>query len=503
MARQKSGAPAPRSVPGGARRTSPIDSRVLYSQLVDHLEEHAVFVVDRHRRVAHWSLAAQRVYGYRREQILGKPVATLVPPELWPDEQKALKAIFAGKTIPPFETRRIRSDGRIIEVWITMSPVRAPGGRVVGVFKIVHDVTERKHTTDALFESERKLRALLDAAVDAVITIDERGLIESANPATEKLFGYPQSELLGKNVSMLMPQPYRREHDAYLRNYARTGHAKIIGIGREVTGQRKDGSLFPLNLSVSEVYLHNRRIFAGILHDLTERRRLEKQILEAAANEQRRIGQDLHDGLCQDLVGLAFSADFLAKQLALKSLADAKTAADISESLRHAAAQARALSHGLNPVDVKAGGLSGALHNLARKVSQSFAVHCSFHGDRLEDLSEDSAATHLYRIAQEAIGNAIKHGKARRVRISLSHHGSAIALAIDDDGLGLNKNITDQLRRGFYSPDPSSSRPASGIGLQTMNYRARVIGGTFTIEARKPRGTRVTVSLRPDLQSPR
>ena len=136
-----------------------------------------------------------------------------------------------------------------------------------------------------------QLRAVLNSAVDGVITIDERGIVEAANPAAEILFGYTVSEMVGRSINMLMPSPYREEHDGYLANYCRTGERRIIGIGREVEGQRKDGTTFPLYLAVSEVSLGHRRMFTGFVHDLTDLRRVEEQatqlgrILDESLNE--------------------------------------------------------------------------------------------------------------------------------------------------------------------------------------------------------------------------
>ena len=126
-------------------------------------------------------------------------------------------------------------------------------------------------------ESEARLRAIVDNAVDGIITIDENGIVIDLNPAAQRLFGYQPAELVGQNVKMLMPDPYRREHDGYLRNYRETGRRKIIGIGREVSGRRKDGSVFPLDLAVSEVHFGGRRMFTGIVRDVTERKRAEEE----------------------------------------------------------------------------------------------------------------------------------------------------------------------------------------------------------------------------------
>jgi PAS domain S-box-containing protein len=133
-----------------------------------------------------------------------------------------------------------------------------------------------------LEDTEERLRAILETAVEGIITIDERGIIESMNPAAEATFGFNAQEIIGKNVSCLMPSPYRDEHDGYMANYLRTGHARIIGIGREVMGQRKDGSVFPMDLAVSEVKLAERRLFTGFVRDITERKRAEAKLGELA-----------------------------------------------------------------------------------------------------------------------------------------------------------------------------------------------------------------------------
>src|SRR5215469_11701147 len=137
--------------------------------------------------------------------------------------------------------------------------------------------------TVALDDSEERLRAIMETAVEGIITIDERGLIEAMNPAAVRMFGYTPGEIIGKNVSVLMPSPYREQHDGYIDNYLRTGEARIIGIGREVSGRRKDGTIFPMDLSVSEVSLSGRRLFTGFVRDITERKEAEKALMHFAA----------------------------------------------------------------------------------------------------------------------------------------------------------------------------------------------------------------------------
>jgi two-component system, chemotaxis family, sensor kinase Cph1 len=142
--------------------------------------------------------------------------------------------------------------------------------------------SRERQAESALRESEERMRAILHTAVEGIITIDQNGIIERINPAAETLFGYSPGELIGQSVNVLMPSPYREEHDNYLRNYLRTGHAKIIGIGREVVGKRKDGSLFPMDLSVGEVKLEQERLFTGIVRNITARKEAEARLADLA-----------------------------------------------------------------------------------------------------------------------------------------------------------------------------------------------------------------------------
>jgi two-component system CheB/CheR fusion protein len=333
-------------------------------------------------------------------------------------------------------------------------------------------------TTLALDDSEERLRAILETAVEGIITIDERGLIESMNPAAIKIFGYEQSELLGKNVKALMPSPYQEQHDGYLANYRQTGNAQIIGIGREVVGRRKDGSTFPMDLSVSEVKLANRRLFTGFVRDITERKRLEKEILETSDREQRRIGQDLHDGLCQQLAGIELMSEVLAQKLTSKSNAEAARVGEIGAHVRDAISHTRLLARGLSPVTLESEGLMAALHELATNTKKIFNVDCVLECDPPVPLDDQTVATQLFRIAQEAVSNAIRHGKATRIIIQLKEQHGKITVTVSDNGSGFPKIIPKQ----------------KGMGLRIMQSRAGMIGGTLVLESRES-GAKVTCTV--------
>lgn len=328
----------------------------------------------------------------------------------------------------------------------------------------------------AVRDQEERLRAILDTAVEAIITIDERGHIESFNPAAEKIFGYRAAEVIGQNVRLLMSTPHREQHDGYLDNYKRTGHARIIGIGRETFARKKDGTLFPIDLAVSEVKLSDRRIFTGFIRDITERKRLEKENLEISEREQRRIGQDLHDGLCQHLAGVEMLSQVLASKLEPVSRDAAARASEVAKGVREAISQTRLLARGLSPVTLEAEGLMAALAELAVNTEKIFSVRCEFICPEIIKFNDHAAATHLFRIAQEAVSNAIKHGKAQKISLQLSAEAEGISVRITDDGIGFPKKIAAH----------------DGMGLRIMQTRIGMVGGTLRIEQGPAGG--VTVS---------
>ena len=337
----------------------------------------------------------------------------------------------------------------------------------------------------ALRDSDERLRAILQTAVEGIITIDERGIMESVNPAALKLFGYAEEEMVGRNVSMLMPEPYSSEHDHYLGNYTRTGKGKIIGIGREVVGRRQDGSLFPMDLSVGEVRLAGERFFTGIVRDITERKRLEKEILEISDREQRRIGQDLHDDLCQHLAGIGLMSEVLEQKLAEKAEPESAEARRIAEHVQGAIEQTRMLARGLSPVEMESADLMAALTELASNTTTMFRVHCRLRAGKPVWVGDAAVSTHLYRIAQEAISNAIRHGGADEITIGLEAEGNDAVLSVSDNGAG------------FAEP----KKDHQGMGLRIMKFRAGMIGGILEMGGAGGTGAVVSCRFRPGLAS--
>lgn len=228
--------------------------------------------------VTDWNGAAERIFGYPAEEIVGKSIEILLPQELQNEERDILQRVRSGGKVDHFETRRLRKDGAVIDVSVTVSPVWNDEGAVIGASKVARDITAANAARAALLEREAHLKSVLATVPDAMIVIDTRGIMQSFSATAERQFGYLAHEVIGQNVSILMPNPYRSQHDSYLSRYMATGEKRIIGIGRLVVGQRKDGSTFPMELSVGEMRSGDRRFFTGFVRDLTERQEAQQRL---------------------------------------------------------------------------------------------------------------------------------------------------------------------------------------------------------------------------------
>jgi signal transduction histidine kinase len=231
-----------------------------------------------------------------------------------------------------------------------------------------------------------------------------------------------------------------------------------------------------LNMKLEEKV---RQRTTALTQEMAERERLEKEILEISEREQRRIGRDLHDNLCQHLTGTALAAQVLEEKLAVKSLPETTDAGKIVELVEDGITLARNLARGIAPVEMDAEGLRAAFEELATSVTELSKITCVFDGDARALIHNAAAATHLYRIAQEGVSNAIRHGKPRRIDISLTERNGRVTLTIEDDGVGL----------------PETWQKNQGLGTRIMAHRAAMIGGTFSIEPNPTGGTSVKCSL--------
>jgi PAS domain S-box-containing protein len=311
---------------------------------------------------------------------------------------------------------------------------------------------------------------------DAILVTDLAGNIRAWNRGASAIYGYQESEVMGMNVERLVPVWLR---DQLRELIVRTGRGDQIS-PLETQRLHRDGHALDVWLTMTALRDDDGRSVAIAMteSDITSRKALEREVLETAANEQQRIGQDLHDNTGQELTGLALMAQSLTEALAKRAGPEAPLAAKIADGLKLTLAHVRTLAKGLVPVEVDAAGLTSALADLTAQTASRHGIKCAFSCHRPVPLS-NFTATHLYRIAQEAITNSIKHGPAESIIVTLASAADVGTLEIIDDGAG----IVDQERRG------------DGIGLRIMSYRARLIGATLHVERGVPAGTRVTCTF--------
>lgn len=448
----------------------------------------AVYVHDFDGRITAWNHGAELVLGYGEAEALQMNAEQLIPEELRARVRATWEQLARGERVDSWEAQRRTKDGRIIDVAVTATALLDETGRPSAVAKTERDITEQKRThaqleyeiqqrTAALRTSQEHLAAVLHTAADAIITINAKGIIQSVNTATERMFGYAATEMSGQNVKMLMPPPYQDHHDRYLANYNKSGIKKMIGIGREVVARRKDGSTFPVDLAVSEV--EHLQLFTGILRDITRRKELERDVVEIASLEQRRIGQDLHDSVGQELTALNILVADLAETLQSEPSGCAKLVEQMTQGLQRSQQELRAVMRGLLPVAVDTEGLMAALSDLADRIQREGKATCQFDCPEPVSMADNLTATHLYLIAQEAVHNAVKHAQPKNIRISLESN-ALLTLSVQDDGSGMPAEPSENNR---------------GLGLRIMRNRASIIGATLTIQPAEPTGTLVTCAL--------
>ncbi|PSJ38576.1 PAS domain S-box protein [Allosphingosinicella deserti] len=246
--------------------------------LLEGATRYAIFMVDPEGSIGSWNSGAERVFGWREEEVLGRPSAMFTAEE--EGARRARDALDQARAEGRYsdEAWYLRADGSEFLADATITPLWRENGVLRGYATIVHDVTDRRAAERNLEKREQHLQSILATVPDAMIVIDEKGIMISFSAAAEKLFGYSEREMVGRNVSLLMPSPDRERHDAYLERYLATGDAHIIGIGRIVTGLRADGSTFPMKLSVGEALTDDQRLFTGFVQDLTERKDFEARV---------------------------------------------------------------------------------------------------------------------------------------------------------------------------------------------------------------------------------
>ena len=410
--------------------------------------------------------------GWDRHRLLGKRLSSLLGGGDAEELERALERIRASGVGEDVEVAMPHASAG--EVWLSVRIARVDvDDESPTLVHIIQDATEARRTREALRASEARFRQLVDQAVDGIYVFDGEGRIVDVNERGCASLGCTREELLGQSMTSPSPDLVLAEVLDACRRLAPRG-----SITFETVHARRDGRVFPVELRIGRLVGEGPPRFVALARDISDRQNLERAALDAIEREQRRFGRDLHDGIGQDLAGIAFLAKALEGTLAVGKRPEAAQAAEIARRVAQTIAQTRAMAHGLAPVGVHGDELETALEALASDTSFVFGVRCRVDA-HVEKTVDAAVATALYRIAQEAVTNALRHAQAIEIVLSLRITASEASLVVRDDGIGIAV---------------PAERPG-GLGLQIMTLRARRVGGRLDVAGQPAGGTRVTCSV--------
>jgi PAS domain S-box-containing protein len=473
------------------------------------------YIFDRQGRFIFANQALATLLATTPAQMVGKNFHDLnYPSELADRLQRQIEHVFTAREVVKDETPFTSPTGIDGYYEYTFRPVLAPDGTVEVVAGLTHVITERKKSEQALRESQERFRLLVEGARDyAMFLLNPENTITFWSAGAERVFGWEHREAIGKSGAIIFTPEDRRKGDVekeidtalnegrapdrrfHLRkdgsrfwadgvlmrlddeNGKLRGFAKVA---RDATDQRRvEDELAHARDEMEQRVVERTRELVATNNELertmADRQQLERELLEVSEREKRRIGEDLHDMVCQELTATALFLKSTAQRIAVDSAAAAKTLEESAQTVNRNVVLARKLAGGLQAIELTASGLKNALRDLAASACDNSGIKCHVKIARGVHVPDDTVALHLYRIAQEALTNAVKHSGAKNVLITLDRSETHTCVSVQDDG------------KGFVP-----KKRGKGLGLHMMRYRANSLGGELKIERRKRGGMDIT-----------
>jgi two-component system sensor kinase FixL len=454
-----------------------------------------IIVIDARGLIKAFNPGAERLFGYSAEEVLGQNVKLLMPSGDR-DQHDRYLANYLESGIPRIigtgrEVRGRRKDGSTFPLHLSVGRMEIDGEPAFT--GILHDLSRRVEIEDALRKSEERVRSIVESAVDAIVVIDDRGLIQAFNPSAERLFGYPASDVLGRNVSMLMPSPDREQHNGYLQHYLTTGEQKIIGIGREVTGLKKDGTRFPVHLSVGEMKSEGKRSFTGILHDLSGRVALEQRLTDqkSLAKLGEMAAVVAHE-VKNPIAGIRGALQVITSRMPADQrdrtiLVDIITRLDglnriVQDMLMFA--RPRALRHEPLALGTLLADTASLLERDPTMLKLDIHLNgsCEIVGDR--EMLQIVFQNILMNAAQAMDGQG-------RIDVTITGVNGRCRIAVTDCGPGMPDDVRDKAFDAFFT----TKHRGTGLGLPIARRVVEAHGGTMHIDVPPGGGTTISVDL--------
>jgi PAS domain S-box-containing protein len=456
-----------------------------------------------------WNHGAEQLFGYTEKEMVGQSITRLFPQRCLHEEQEILRRIRRGERVEPFETVRLRKDGRAIDVSVSISPIRDAAGRVTSASTIARDISARKRLEDALRQSEDSLRGILESAMDAIITVDENQNVLLFNAAAAAMFGCSSSDTFGKPISRFIPERYRQAHGEHIRQFASTGvTARGMGNMSTLTALRSDGTEFPIEASISQVSVGAQKLFSVILRDVTERKHAE-QALQKQTEELTRSNRDLEQ------FAYAASHDLQEPLRAvtgcmqlLKARYEGKLDQRADEFIMHAVDGStrmqkliddlllfsRISTRGAELQTVECSkAVENALKNLSFAIKEKRAV---IEWDGLPAVRGD--LSQLSQLFQNLIGNALKFfgEQTPHIRVAARPEGGEWVVSVHDNGIGIEPQYFERIFVIFQRLHTRKEYPGTGMGLALCKRIVERHGGRIWVESELGKGTTFYLTLK-------
>jgi len=481
-----------------------------FANMAQVLDLTNIVIHDEDGRILYWTTGCERLYGWSADETIGAVVQNVLKTRFpLPREEIIGQVRKSGSWQGEIEQHR--KDGSPISVASLWVAQPTADGKISSVLQINSDITELKRAQGELTTREAHLRSILDTVPEAMIVIDEAGIVTSFSAAAAQLFGYDADEVIGRNVRMLMPAPYREEHGGYIRRYLETGEARIIGYGRVVKGQTKDGAVFPLELAVGEARASGQRIFTGFIRDLTARQKMEAELRQSQKMEA--VGQ-LTGGVAHDfnnlLTVIAGNLEMLEANLEderqREMLREAQDAVQDGAKLT-----SQLLAFGrrqpLNPKPTDVGPLVSNFAELLRRalgepIELSIVTTGSAHLAVVDAAQLQNALLNLAINARDAMPNG------GRLTIEISHTrldadyaqayaevrtGRYVLVAVSDTGEGMSEEVRERAFEPFFTTKPTGA--GTGLGLSMVYGFVKQSGGNIQLYSELGQGTTVRLFL--------